>query len=74
MKLLKNKGVHVIIIGLGKPQVETADIYERMASHPSDVNFLDDVNMKHIAKDLTAITCRRVICENFNAVEKNKKG
>ena len=70
---LKDKGVHVIIIGLGKPQFEVANIYEKMASHPNDVNFLSDVNMNHIAKDLTAINCRRVICEN-DASEKNKKG
>ncbi|CAB4006278.1 Hypothetical predicted protein [Paramuricea clavata] len=65
---LKDKGVHVIIIGLGKP----ADLYEKMASHPSDVNYLDTVLLKHIVGDLTAITCRKVKCED-NEVEKNQK-
>lgn len=48
-------------------------MYEKMASHPSDVNYLDTVLLKHIMGDLTAITCRKVKCEN-NEVEENQKG
>ena len=60
VKRLKEKGVHVIIIGLGRHQ---PDFYETLASHPSDVNYIDTVLLKHIVGDLTAITCRKVKCE-----------
>ncbi|XP_028415540.1 collagen alpha-1(XII) chain-like [Dendronephthya gigantea] len=60
VKSLKEKGVHVIIVGLGRLQL---DFYETLASHPSDVNYIDSVKLKHIVGDLTAITCRKVNCE-----------
>jgi hypothetical protein len=63
----------VLIVGLSKSDIEVTDFYEKLASHPNDVNFLDGVITEHIVKDLTAITCRRVNCEN-NEVEKNPKG
>lgn len=67
--------MHVIIIGLGKYDSRIEDFYEKMASHPSDVNYLDNVILKHIVGDLTAITCRKVNCEvNFEKEEKKSKG
>lgn len=69
---LKDKGVHVIIIGLGKPDENLADYYEMLASHPNDVNYLDDLELKHIMGDLTAITCRKVNCKDNKLKEKDK--
>ena len=71
---LKDKGVHVVIIGLGKSDSGIGDFYEKMASHPSDVNYLDSVILKHIVGDLTAINCRKVNCEIREKEEKKSKG
>ena len=74
LQRLKDKGVHVIIIGFGKSDEVIGELYEKMASHPSDVNYMSSVLLKHIVGDLTAITCRKVDCEHLEKKEKNTKG
>ena len=70
---LKDKGVHVIIVGLGKPHNGLDNFYEKLASHPNDVNYLDEVILKNVVGDLTAIYCRKVSCET-EKIKENTKG
>ena len=69
---LKDKGVHVIIVGMGKPRQSVEEYFEKLASHPNDVNYLDTVKLKNIVGDLTAITCRKVNCPNHEAGKKGE--
>ena len=68
---LKDKGVHVMVIGIGKTDVATRDYYEELASLPNDAHDFGTVEVKHIIGDLAATTCVSVLCNTED--EKSKK-
>lgn len=61
---LRGKGVHVIVIGLGRSDIDVANYYEELASHPSDVSYLHSVELKHVVGDLASTSCRVVNCQD----------